>query len=109
MRPLNETITSLVGGAGLLVFMGGLIGGISVLVYQVVHLLREGEWLAIPAASALEWLGMAPASAEGATISGGLVGWVLNQPLTAVALFIAIVIGWPLIGLSDRFMTTRKD
>jgi hypothetical protein len=109
MKALKETMISLVGGAGLLVFMGGLIGGISVLVYQVVHLLRQGEWLAIPAASALEWLGIEPASAEGATLSGGLLGWVLNQPLTAVALFIAIVIGWPLIGLSDRLMTTRKD
>jgi hypothetical protein len=109
MKALKETMISLVGGAGLLVFMGGLIGGISVLVYQVVHLLGQGEWLAIPAASALEWLGIEPASAEGATLSGGLLGWVLNQPLTAVALFIAIVIGWPLIGLSDRLMTTRKD
>jgi hypothetical protein len=109
MKALKETMISLVGGAGLLVVMGGLIGGIAVLVYQVVHLLRQGEWLAIPAASALEWLGMEPASAEGATLSGGLLGWVLNQPLTAVALFIAIVIGWPLIGLSDRLMTTRKD
>jgi len=109
MKALKETMTSLVGGAGLLVFMGGLVSGISVLLYQVVHLLREGEWLAIPAASALEWLGMEPASAEGATLSGGLLGWVLNQPLTAVALLIAIVIGWPLIGLSDRLMTARKD
>jgi len=109
MKALKETMTSLVGGAGLLVFMGGLVSGISVLLYQVVHLLREGEWLAIPAASALEWLGMEPASAEGATFSGGLLGWVLNQPLTAVALLIAIVIGWPLIGLSDRLMTARKD
>jgi hypothetical protein len=109
MKTLKETMTSLVGGAGLLVFMGGLVSGISVLVYQVVHLLREGEWLAIPASSALEWVGMEPASAQGATLSGGLLGWVLNQPLTAVALLIAIVIGWPLIGLSDRLMTTRKD
>ena len=108
MKALKETMTSLVGGAGLLVFMGGLVSGISVLVYQVVHLLREGEWLAIPAASALGWIGMEPASAEGATLSGGLLGWVLNQPLTTVALFIAIVIGWPLIVLSDRLMAGRK-
>jgi len=54
---------------------------------------------------------MEPASvqgATGATMSGGVVGWVLNQPLTAVALFIAIVIGWPLIVLSDRAMAGRK-
>ena len=108
MKALKETMLSLVGGAGLLVFMGGLIGGISVLAYQVVHLLRQGGWLAIPAASALEWVGMEPASVQGAAMSGGVVGWVLNQPLTAVALFIAIVIGWPLIVLSDRLMARRK-
>jgi hypothetical protein len=108
MRPLNETITSLVGGAGLLVFMGGLIGGISLLVYQVVHFLRQGEWLVIRAASALEWVGMEPASGQGTTALGGLTAWVLHQPLAALALVSAIVIGWPLILLSDRLMTTRK-
>jgi len=42
MKPLNETIHSMVGGAGLLVFMGGLIGGISLLLYQVVQFFRQG-------------------------------------------------------------------
>jgi len=51
---------------------------------------------------------MEPASVQSATMSGGVVGWVLNQPLTAVALFIAIVIGWPLIVLSDRPIAGRK-
>ncbi|MCA1790745.1 MAG: hypothetical protein LC667_13065 [Thioalkalivibrio sp.] len=109
MKALKETMLSLVGGAGLLVFMGGLIGGISLLLYQVVHFLRQGEWLAIPAASALERIGMEPASVQGTTVSGGLVGWVLNQPLAALAILIAIVIGWPLIVLSDRLMTRRKS
>jgi len=54
----------------------------------------------------LEWVGLEPASVQSATMSGGVVGWVLNQPLTAVALF--IVIGWPLIVLSDRLMAGRK-
>jgi len=108
MKPLNETIHSLVGGAGLLVFMGGLIGGVSLLVYQVVHLLRQGDWLAIPAASALERFGIEPASVQSATTLGGVVGWVLNQPLATLAVLIAIVIGWPLIVLSDRLMAGRK-
>jgi len=51
---------------------------------------------------------MAPASLQGTTKLGGVVGWALNQPLTAVARFIAIVIGWPLIVLSDRLMAGRK-
>jgi len=41
-------------------------------------------------------------------MSGGVVGWVLNQPLTAVALFIATVIGWPLIVLPDRLIAGPK-
>jgi len=51
---------------------------------------------------------MEPASVQSLTTSGGVVGWVLNQPLTAVELFIAIVIGWPLIVLLDRLMAGRK-
>lgn len=109
MKPLNETMHSLVGGAGLLVFMGGLIGGIALLVYQVGRFLLQGEWHAIPASSALEWVGMEPASGQGTTALGGLAAWVLSQPLAALAILIAIVIGWPLIMLSDRLMTTRKD
>ena len=51
---------------------------------------------------------MEPASVQSATTLGKLVGWVLNEPLTAVELFIAIVIGWPLIVLLDRLMAGRK-
>lgn len=102
MKPVNETMHSLVGGAGLLIFLGGLIVGIALLVYQVGHFFRHGEWLAIPASSALEWVGMEPAAV------GGLATWVLSQPLAALAFAMALVIGWPLIVLSDRFMTGRK-
>jgi hypothetical protein len=102
MKPVNETMHSLVGGAGLLIFLGGLIVGIALLVYQVGHFFRHGEWLAIPASSALEWVGMEPAA------GGGLATWVLSQPLAALAFAMALVIGWPLIVLSDRFMTGRK-
>lgn len=109
MKPLNESMHSLVGGAGLLVFAGGLIGGIALLLYQVGRFLRQGEWLAIPASSALEWVGMEPAPGQGTTTLGGLAAWVLDQPLAALAFVMAIVIGWPLIVLSDRLMTTRKD
>ena len=108
MKPVNETMHSLVGGAGLLIFLGGLIVGIALLVYQVGHFFRHGEWLAIPASSALEWVGMESASAEGAAAAGGLAAWVLSQPLAALAFVIAVVIGWPLIVLSDQFMTGRK-
>jgi hypothetical protein len=108
MNPLNETMHSLVSGAGLLVFVGGLIGGIALLLYQVAHFLRQGEWLAIPASSALERVGMEPASVQGTTALEWLVGWVLNQPLAALAIVLAVVIGWPLIVLSDRLMTGRK-
>lgn len=101
MKPHNETMHSLVGGAGLLVFLGGLIGGIALLVYQASHFFRQGEWLSVPASSALEWVGMEPAAV------GGLATWVLSQPLAAV--LIAITIGWPLIALSDRLMSGRKD
>ena len=109
MKPINETMHSLVGGAGLLVFVGGLIGGIALLVYQVGHFFRQGEWITIPASSALEWVGMQPMSAEDAAVMGGLATWVLSQPLAAVLIVVAIVIGWPLIVLSDRFMSERKD
>lgn len=99
---------SILGGAGLLIFLGGLISGIAVLVYQVGHFFRQGEWLAIPASSALEWVGMDPAATERTAAVGGLATWVLSQPLAALAFVMAFVIGWPLIVLSDRLMTGRK-
>ena len=108
MKPINEAAHSLVGGAGLLIFMGGLIGGIALLVYQVGHFFHQGEWITIPASSPLEWLGMQPTSAEDAAAVGGLASWVLSQPLSALAFVMAIAIGWPLIVLSDRLMTGRK-
>jgi hypothetical protein len=108
MKWLEEPAASLMSGAGLLIFMGGMIGGLLVLGYQLVHFLRQGEWLVIPVASALETVGVASVSMHDTATSGGLVGWALDQPVAVVAIMIAILIGWPLIVLSDRVLTGRK-
>jgi hypothetical protein len=56
MKALKETMLSLVGGAGLLVFMGGLIGGISVLL-PIRWFIYSGRGNGSPFRRHLHWSG----------------------------------------------------
>lgn len=109
MHLTKETFPSLLGGIGLVMFMGGVIGGLLVLAYQGVQWLQHGQWPPLPLGALLGKIhGPAEAMAEAGDLSP-IVLWALHQPASLMGILFGLLLGWPLILLSGSLVERQKD